>query len=174
MANRPKPIPIRKLQGNPGKRAIPGNVPEAPDIDDLKPPVGLDRYGKEAWSRNAPMLQQMGVLKANHVDALFAYCDAYAQLRRAQLILGKTFSQWKKSLRLSESADVSDADLYSAYQSAQRGASVDRKAARLDMRLFAVEFGMTPASQGRLQLATGKDENTDPMEGLLSGRRSTG
>lgn len=159
MANRAKPIPIRKLQGNPGKRALP-DVAEAPDLDDLQPPPGLDYHGKQAWERNAPVLQRMGVLKQNHVDALFAYCDAYSQLRRSQITLGQSFAQWKKSTGL-DGSDASEGDLFAAYTSIQRSANVDRKAARLDIRMFAQEFGMTPVSNAKLVL----DDNgqSDPL-----------
>lgn len=167
MANRAKPIPIRKLQGNPGKRPIP-DVAEAPDVDDLTPPPGLDYHGKQAWERNAPILQAMGVLKQNHVDALFAYCDAYAQLRRSQIVSGMTFKQWLKSTGL-DAEETGRMDLFATYTQIQRSANVDRKAARNDLRLFATEFGMTPASGAKLVLPD--TSSGDPFEDWMSGGR---
>lgn len=165
-----KPIPIRKQQGNPGRRPIP-EVVEAPDVEDLTPPAGLDYHGKQAWERNAPVLQAMGVLKQNHIDALFAYCDAWSQLRRAQIILSQSFKKWKKSLSLDD-GDASEIDLFAAYTSIQRSANVDRKAARLDIRMFAQEFGMTPVANAKLVVDSG--DKSDPFSDWeSSGRRSS-
>lgn len=162
-----KPIPIRKLQGNPGKQPMP-DVAEAPDLDSLTPPPGLDYHGKQAWKRNAPILQAMGVLKQNHRDTLFAYCDAYAQLRRCQTICNMTFKQWIKSTKLDES-EIGRMELFSTFTAVQRSANVDRKAARQDIRLYATEFGMTPASGAKLVLADSKQ--SDPVEDWMSGGR---
>ena len=164
-----KPIPIRDLQGNPGKRTMP-TVAESGDLDDLTPPAGLDYYGKQAWEYNAPILREMGVLKRHHRDALMAYCDAYSQLRRTQNISAMTFKQWLKSTGL-DTSDTSRMDLFATYTSIQRSANVDRKAARLDIRMFAQEFGMTPVANAKLVIDdTGP---VDPFAEFTDDRRSS-
>lgn len=58
---RPKPTPLRLLQGNPGKRAIP-DVPDLPTTSGLEPPDWLTGKAGEFWAAHAPSLQAAGLL----------------------------------------------------------------------------------------------------------------
>lgn len=148
-ARRNKPTALRVLQGNPGKREINDAEPVPDVVEDLKPPTGLDRYGKESWKRNAPVLQRLNLLTEADIDALMAYCMAYSRWRRANIAL--------KSVK-------PDEDNY-------RQIAVTAEKAEQSMRLLAGEFGMTPSSRSRLKVETG--EKSDPFEEWASGRRSS-
>lgn len=76
MANRPKPTALKLLAGNPGKRPINANEPNAGDLD-LTPPECLSPGAVPHWHRIAPMLVKAGVLKQSDRDLLTCYCEAY-------------------------------------------------------------------------------------------------
>ncbi len=143
-----KPKALHLVQGTARAGRINDNEPEPAVVEDLKPPTGLDRYGKEAWKRNAPVLQRLGLLTEADVDALMAYCMAYSRWRRANIAL--------------RSVKPDAADEY-------RKVAVTVEKAEQSMRLFAGEFGMTPSSRSRLQVDTG--EKSDPFEDWMSGGR---
>lgn len=148
VGRRPKPRNLKLIQGNPGKRPLNDAEPLPGALDDLKPPTGLDAYGKQAWKRNASVLQQLGLLTEADVDALAAYCMAYSRWRRANIALQKV---------------KPDDDSY-------RQVAVTAEKAEQAMRLLAGEFGMTPSSRSRLKVETGQE--SDPFADWESGGNS--
>ena len=73
----PKPTVLKVLAGNPGKRRMNAQEPNAGDID-TEAPAGLSDAAKGHWERLAPMLAKSGVLKQSDRDLLFCYCESYA------------------------------------------------------------------------------------------------
>ena len=73
----PKPTVLKVLAGNPGKRRMNAQEPNAGDIDTRVPPE-LSEAAKGHWQRLAPMLAKSGVLKQSDRDLLFCYCESYA------------------------------------------------------------------------------------------------
>lgn len=72
----PKPTPtaLRRLQGNPGKRA--GNHDEpVPPADLPTCPNHLNAPAREEWDRLASVLHEMGVVTLVDRAALAAYCQ---------------------------------------------------------------------------------------------------
>jgi len=160
MANRPKSPALKVLQGTYRADRANGHVPTGPELKNTRPPPGLDYHGKAAWNRNVPVLLELGILRQNHADALFAYCDAFSQLRRAQKDLRISYTRFREMFPEAK---------YSDYATFTRTAMVARKSARNDMRLFAAEFGMTPVSEGRLEIEKPTEES--PFEQLKRDRR---
>jgi P27 family predicted phage terminase small subunit len=150
MPNPPTPLALRRLQGNPGKRAMPTHAPEPPPETDLTAPSELDATGRVCWRRNAPVLAGMGVLTDADRDALMLYCDAY--------------SQWRHASRVQRRLPPADAGY--------RQVAVTVETARNQMRLLMHELGLTPTSRVRLVVGKPADE-ADPMEDLLRGRSGT-
>src|SRR5690606_6453653 len=138
---KPKPTNLKIVQGNPGKRPLNQAEPQPGVLEDLTPPTGLDAYGRDAWKRNAPVLARLGLLTEADRDALAAYCMAYSRWRRANIALRKV---------------KPDDESY-------RAIAVTVEKAEQSMRLLAGEFGMTPSSRSRLQVAP-SDVAVDPME----------
>ena len=147
---RPKPTNLKLLTGNPGGRPLNANEPQ-PAVVELPVPTGLDAFGRQAWKRNAPVLIKLGLLTEADADTLALYCDAY--------------SQWRHGSRALRGLAPTD--------EGYRTVAITVEKARDQMRLLATEFGMTPSSRSRLSVQKA-DERVDPMEELLSGRRSTG
>lgn len=146
-----KPTQLKVLQGTARSDRVHPDEPRPDPLDDLTPPTGLDAYGRDAWTRNAPVLTRLGLLTEADRDALAAYCMAYSRWRRANIALRKV---------------KPDDESY-------RAIAVTVEKAEQAMRLLAGEFGMTPSSRSRLQVAP-SDVAVDPMEEILRGRRSAG
>lgn len=149
---KPKPDSLKRLQGNPGKRPLNNSLPEPGALTDLKPPAGLDTYGRQAWRRNAETIRDMGLLTEADVDVLYAYCMAYSRLRRAYKALGS----------MSPAAEE------------YRKIAVTAEKAEQSMRLLAAEFGLTPASRERLHVSDNTAGPMDPMLRLLDVNKRTG
>jgi len=139
-----KPTAIKLLKGAPGRSAANPNEPQ-PERVAPSMPSSLDRYGKEAWRRNAPALERLGLLTEIDGDALALYCDAYSQWRRASRAVRK-IDPTSESYR-------------------QVAITVER--ARDQMRYLAGEFGMTPASRSRVKVAS--EAPTDTFQELFGG-----
>lgn len=137
-----KPTALHVLQGTDRPDRQKAGEPRPPEVVGTPVcPPGLDAYGRQKWNQRAPMLAQLGLLTEADLDLFAAYCDTYAQWRRAATALRK--------LR------PSDEDY--------RKVAVTVEKARTDLRLIGAEFGLSPASRSRLSIATG-DEDDDPFE----------
>jgi P27 family predicted phage terminase small subunit len=89
MPNRPKPIAIKKLEGNPGKRPI-AEIPAPKGVPSC--PRWLDNLAKIEWRRIVPELDAMGMLSLVDRAALSGYCEAYSRWRRAEIEIQTSFT----------------------------------------------------------------------------------
>lgn len=139
MAGRkPKPTELKVLQGNPGKRKLNTEAPKAPALDDDTPPDILDKKAMEEWKRVIPGLRKTGVLTTVDVMCLAAYCQSYSRWYEAEKVIAKngtTYSGYTKNgdeiIRKNPNVDIA-------------------KQAMHEMRAFASELGITPASRARV------------------------
>ncbi len=142
---KPKPTALRKLEGNPGKRAInarepqpPKGVPECPEF--------LDDEARAEWFRVAHVLAEMRLLTPVDRSALAAYCTAYSRWVSAEKQVKKYGTVVKA---LSSGLPMKSPYLTVADQAMEA------------MRKLMVEFGLTPSSRSRIRLPddrSGADE----------------
>lgn len=142
---KPKPTQMRRLEGNPGKRALnnrepkpPPGVPECPDF--------LDDEARAEWFRTASVLQEMGLLTRADRSALAAYCTVYSRWVHAE-------EQVKKFGSIVKSPDkgfpMKSPYLTIADQSLEA------------MRRLMVEFGLTPSSRSRIRILEDSDARNE-------------
>lgn len=149
---RAAPTALKKLRGNPGKRALPKKEP-APTTDGVAPPPWLSAEARAEWDRVAPELQRLGLLTLVDVAALAGYCTAYAN--------------WQ--LHEQRATEIGT-EL--AIATGVRNAALRE---RQQMRQFAAEFGGTPSARARVHGAPTQDE--DPfaefsgLKGIDGGRK---
>jgi P27 family predicted phage terminase small subunit len=152
MSNRPVPFIVRKLRGNPGKRAMrqppePAILPKCPE-----PPEWLHEYAKEEWWRTAPQLHVLGLLSSVDIACLSAYCSSYAKWRRA--------SEELESLTVeTQAGDLRRNPLIKVIADAAS-----------DMVRFAGEFGLTPVARTRIAKGI-HQQPPSKFDGLLAGPR---
>ena len=151
---------MKKLRGNPGKRKLNKNEPEAPPgIPEM--PQFLTAEARAEWKRIIPLLVQMGVLTAADGKALAGYCSAYAQLAKCEAAIEK---YGLICATLDELTGVAILKVNPAVR-------IKSDALRL-MKAFLTEFGLTPASRSKLSISK-PDDNIDPFETFLQGKPET-
>ena len=139
---KPKPIALRVLQGNAGKRPIPTNVPQ-PRTHRLRCPDHLQGEAQREWRRMVKELDDMGVLARVDRPALELYCVIYARWRQAEA-------------RLAEIGDPVVV-LINGYE-ALSGYLVIANRCIVQMKALLTEFGATPSSRARVRIERPSEE----------------
>lgn len=141
-----KPTRLKVIQGTARADRMPANepkpVPVAPEM-----PKDLDRYGKQAWRRLAPILERLGLLTEADLETFVAYCEAYSRYVRAV----QRYRKVVKQVDPIEGIDII------------RRAELSVEKAEHSLRLLGIEFGLSPAARSRLSV-----EMKDDADGVLS------
>jgi len=153
---RPKPTPIKRLLGNPGRRRLNDREP-TPAIDIPTCPAHLLPTAKAEWKRLAHDLHNLGVLTRLDRAALAGYCQAYGRWVEAEKKLRETPGILK---------------MPSGYLQQNPWLSIATKQLELMCR-FMVELGLTPSARsrvlamppsGRSSICGSLQQNDDPAE----------
>ncbi|MFT9059707.1 phage terminase small subunit P27 family [Bifidobacterium aquikefiri] len=139
------PLKLRVLNGRSDGRDSGGRALEKPlDLTESAPrmPSYLPDTAKRIWKQVVSELSGAGILKKVDGPSLEAYCIAVWQMREAT-----------KELEIHGSQSID------ANGSLKQHPAVNTlRAARADIRAFAHEFGLTPASEANV---SGKDEDDE-------------
>ncbi len=148
---RPKPTALKELAGNPGKRSISRSEPKPTGIPTC--PRHLDKEAKAEWKRISSELITLVLLTSVDRAALAAYCAAWSRWVTAESQIQK-FGLVIKSPK-------SGFPMQNPFVGVAN-TSLDQ------MRKFAIEFGLTPASRSRLNVdpAPAKDSFEAFMAGI--------
>ncbi len=132
---KPKPTNLKILEGNPGKRSLNLNEPKplqlAPEC-----PKWLKPLAKDIWKRIYPELERMGLLTIIDEMAFAGLCQNYAIYIETEKYLEKN----GRVIKTKSGAIKSRPEVYIA------------KNALNFVKVFAIEFGLTPSSRGRIYL----------------------
>lgn len=143
---KPKPTHLKLVAGNPGKRAINRKEPK-PRREIPSPPDHLSDRARVAWGSLSTKLDRLGVLTELDDLALERICELVDEIVALKLDIrrhGRTVKQGPSKGKLRPEVRVlSDA--------CKR------------LRLWMVEFGLTPSSRARLD-TNNQDPNADPAE----------
>jgi P27 family predicted phage terminase small subunit len=146
----PKPSKKKKLEGNRGRRPLNTREPEpeqgAPNCPDFL--VGAAR---EEWERVVPQLDAMHLLTKVDLGALVCYCQAYADVSWAAAQIeenGRTYCGTNGN--------------WCAHPAVRIMAESSKR-----LRLFAAEFGLTPAARTRVQTPEAAKPD-DPLDTFLA------
>lgn len=128
----PKPTKLKLVTGNPGKRALNKSEPEPPP-GDVECPDTLLGAAKEEWNRIAPILLEAGLFTKADRAALLCYCQAFANTVEYEKLCREVGPDLALAKGFRKAATV----------------------AAGQVRAFAAEFGMTPASRSRVTTSAG-------------------
>jgi len=139
----------------PKREADPEVVTEVP-----KPPTGMPRHGRRMWNRLAAELVAKDLLTVVDLEALEALCSAYALFKEARQAIYRyrdADGKWRHRT----------AGEYLAGRNSQTIPELGamRQALAL-MKSYMVEFGLTPAARGKIELPAREPKDEDPMEKL--------
>lgn len=148
-----KPSALKKLEGNPGKRALNEKEPK-PESAIPECPAHLTGEARKEWNRITKELHALGILTKIDRAALAAYCMAWLDFVYA-------------SKMVDEEGEVVTSEKGGKYQNPWVGiknTAMDR------LVRIAAEFGMTPASRTRIKVETPTEE--DLMATFLFGKNA--
>lgn len=130
---KPIPTPLKVLSGNPGKRPLPEDEPEATGLPEC--PEFLTTDARAEWDLTIPQLANMGVIGSIDCACLAAYCVVWARWVKAEKIIAQTGEVLKGP----------EGGLYQNPYLAVANRAMEQ------MTKLASEFGMTAASRARVK-----------------------
>ena len=143
---KPVPAAVKRLAGNPGKRAIRPELPAPAGTPPMPKRLMVEPLAVEKWSELVPILLSLGTLTTADGEALATLCEVYAATQACLL-------------ELRASGPVMRTDLGGVKPNP--AGPLYRSLVALQASLMG-EFGLTPSSRVRLG---GKEEKpTDEVE----------
>ena len=141
---KPKPTKLKELSGNPGHRPLNSNEPQPP-VPENTPyvPRWLNEHGKEEWRRVVKVLLGLGLYTEIDRTALSMYCQAFGRWRVAEE-------------QLEVDGPILQSDNGNYYQNPWLHTA---NQAWEQMRKMLSEFGLTPSSRSRLEVAERKGQD---------------
>jgi P27 family predicted phage terminase small subunit len=124
---------LKVLEGNLGHRPI-NKLEPKPKAGEPDRPSFLDRDARDEWDRIMPELLRLGIITKIDGSALAAYCINYSRWKKAEEALAKK----TKLTKTTKQGTWAVAEVKIAREAMQQ------------MKLFAAEFGLTPASRSRI------------------------
>lgn len=156
---RPKPVELRILEGNPGKRPIPPEH-ERPTVKRQKPvaPPNLPAEAAILWRELVKLLDGMGVLTTSDRRALEMLCRAYADYLKARQIVDEVGLVY-------ETLDRNNLAVW------KKNPAVDvANQAHTNVVRLLVEFGLTPSARTKVSKEGPKK---DPLGSFLDRRNGS-
>ena len=151
---KPKPTALKRLAGNPGKRALNKREPQAQIARPYVPRGRLAPAGQKLWKYLVPKLADLGVLTETDTAALEMLCLHYGMAVEAGKILRE------------EGLTAIGAH----GQTVKHPAVQILRDASTAFRMYAEQFGLTPSARSRIQVVM--PEEPDELEQLLFGRHA--
>lgn len=149
MANRPIPTALKMLRGNPGKKALNKKEPK-PETGIPECPAHLTPEATKIWGNLSFLLNSMGVLTVADAVSLEMFVEAVADVRALR-------DDIKENGRSYKSKTASGEEIVRPNPAAAQVQDADRR-----VRAWCIEFGLTPASRGKVSVVeTIKDDPLD-------------
>ena len=146
---KPKPTPVKVLEGNPGKRSLNTAEPK-PEKKAPRCPSWLEDEAKKEWKRMSKQLEQLGILTEIDMAAFAGYCQAYARWKEAEEFITQHGTIVKTP---------------SGYWQQVPQVSIAQTNLKIMLK-FCEQFGLTPSARSRIATESSPQE-ADPMELIL-------
>lgn len=157
---KPKPTALKKLAGNPGKKALPENEPQ-PKKDRPPKPTNMSGTASKLWDDLSDELFNMGVLTSADGLALRMLCESFDRFMEARRIVASYGSMTYETsgpsgllIKVNPAVGIMER-------------------ANTAIRSWCSEFGLSPAARARVEKALDDGEN-DELEGLFTGETGPG
>ena len=165
----PKPTHIRILEGNRGRRPLPANEPQYPPGVPERP-SGMSAGGRKIWITLVSEMAASGVLRTVDALALMQLCEDQAMLdtlRKGMAEMTREISKKAKEKKM-ELPGGPLIQLSRTIEGRRTLSTIRELSAQIIVQRR--EFGLTPASNGRVQTAGGSGSGfMDPLEQALCG-----
>ena len=139
-----KPTEIKRVNGNPGKRALNNNAPDFSAVVDIAPPIYFDglEHATMIWQSIVPELLKNEVLKITDMHNVEAFCMAYDNYRQCQ----KHIAENGVVIMGSNGGDIKNPALTGLNEALRQ------------MATFGAMLGLDPSSRQRLTGVGGKEK----------------
>jgi P27 family predicted phage terminase small subunit len=166
-----KSTKTKELEGNLGKRALNRDEPK-PEEGVPQIPIRLPAMARAHWNRLVPIVKKMKVLTVADGDALAAYCTVLMRWELATAAIEKYGIILATPDYLVDPLTPGPAIPTGVVTLAINQAVRIQSDAIRQMRAFENEFGLTPASRGKLHV-TPDGGGADPLDDFLSGGKGS-
>ena len=148
----PKPVALKLLEGNAGKRAL--NLSEGvnPRVEVPSVPKHLGVEARKEWKRITPLLEELGLVSGLDRAALALYCQAVGRLSETEMAFNGMVE-----LAVAQGKTYSDAVYEASYSTTPSGYQQQSvivqllKSYRDQVNRYLMHFGLSPAARGRVQ-----------------------
>jgi len=157
MPNPKKPTALHLLNGNPSKiKDLGKNEPKPkPATGELKPPAWVNSDGKKMWKRLAGQLQAVGLLTEADLESFTMLCQSYGDYVAGEKDMKKNGRYCKHVNKFGAENEVERPVARATHRAFER------------YRFLCSEFGLTPASRGKIEIP-GLNEGESKMKSLLT------
>ncbi|WP_348266421.1 phage terminase small subunit P27 family [Edaphobacter sp. DSM 109919] len=157
MGRKTKPTALKKLQGNPGRRALNDSEPQFSGTP--KCPAWLDKDAKTEWKRVTRALAALKMLTAVDQAALAGYCKSYSTWKQAELLTTK------HGIVLSEPILSKTGEVIGQRMKRNPATTIASDSLK-SLARYGSLFGFDPSSRARLHISP--NETADPFEEFLN------
>ena len=147
----PKPVQLKVLQGNAGKRALNLSDGINPKIEVPTAPAHLGKAARKEWKRITPILEQLGLISGLDVATLALYCQCFGRLSELETAFNRLVDK-----RVEAGEDYSDAVCAVSQSTTASGyvqtsvLSQNINSMRLQVHRYCAHFGLSPSLRGRV------------------------
>jgi P27 family predicted phage terminase small subunit len=149
---KPKPTSQKRLEGNPGKRAL-NNAEPRPRVVLPRPPAHLSDDEKTKWKSLVKELHPLGLVTVLDLDQLSTYCVIWCRWMKAE----KLVREKGEIIKTAAGNIIQNPYLSIANRALEQ------------LNKLGAEFGMTPSSRSRVKTETPDAEHE--LEQMLFGQR---
>jgi P27 family predicted phage terminase small subunit len=150
---KPKPTALHVINGNPSRKDLDKQIKNEPNPQKIAPecPAWLKPEAIKVWNKFYPELERLGLLTIVDEIAFASLCQSYATYIEMEKMLEKE----GRTVRSRTGAVKTRPEVHIANN------------ALGFIKAFAVEFGLTPSSRGRISLPSNNDLD-DEFEKLIN------
>lgn len=146
---KPKPTQLKKLAGNPGKRALNENEPKFTELKKVETPEWMPELAATMWETVVPELLHNNVLTVPDLHNVEAFCLAYQRWREAQ-----------------EDININGITIHTEKSVIKNPAVTVVNEASVQMMKFGALLGLDPSSRSRLMGQAKDNKPTNPFADL--------
>jgi P27 family predicted phage terminase small subunit len=155
----PKPVQLKVLEGNPGKRALDLSGGVNPRIEIPSPPRHLSPEARKEWKRITPLLEELGLISGLDRTALALYCQAAGRLAELELAFEGKVSRFVEADKQAKGGkgDYAEAVYQASRSTTPSGYEQQSVIVQLlgkhreQVNRYLMHFGLSPAARGRVQ-----------------------
>lgn len=148
----PKPVALRVLEGNAGKRPLDLAAGVNPRIEIPTPPKHLGVEAKKEWKRITPLLEDLGLISGLDRAALALYCQAAGRLSELEMAFNGQVARL-----VADGTEYCDAVYAASFSTTPSGYAQQSVIVQLigkhreQLNRYLMHFGLSPAARGRVQ-----------------------